>query len=274
MSAWVLLRGLARESRHWGAFRMLLRDHAAPGDLVIALDLPGTGRAWRQTSPAQVPAIADAARARVHALGVAGPVVLVGMSLGGMVALQWAASHPQEVAGCALINTSLRGHSRPWQRLRPSAWMPLAGLLRPGLEPWRREQRVLKLTSRVHATDTQLARAWARFTSRRPLTRANVIRQLWAAARFTMPRPPPVAGLLLASAGDDLVCPACSQAIAGAWDWQLRVHPSAGHDLALDDPFWVLQRLLEWRGGFGEAHGASSTSSAGARCHRTATKPP
>jgi hypothetical protein len=31
-----------------------------------------------------------------------------------------------------------------------------------------------------------------------------------------------------------------------AWRAELREHPSAGHDLPLDDPAWVAGRIAEW----------------------------
>ena len=52
-----------------------------------------------------------------------GPFVLVALSLGGMVALRWACLHPHEIAGCVLVNSSVRGLAPFWQRLRlASAW--------------------------------------------------------------------------------------------------------------------------------------------------------
>ena len=52
--------------------------------------------------------------------------------------------------------------------------------------------------------------------------------------------------LLLASLGDRLVSPRCSERIARAWNAPLRMRPDAGHDLPLDDPDWVLGQLLDW----------------------------
>ena len=48
-STWILLRGLARESGHWGAFTAQFA-RAMPGCEVLALDLPGNGYLYQHAS--------------------------------------------------------------------------------------------------------------------------------------------------------------------------------------------------------------------------------
>ncbi|KGF78004.1 hydrolase, partial [Massilia sp. JS1662] len=43
MNSWVLMRGLTRESGHWGTFMGKLQARF-PDDRIVALDLPGNGR--------------------------------------------------------------------------------------------------------------------------------------------------------------------------------------------------------------------------------------
>jgi pimeloyl-ACP methyl ester carboxylesterase len=52
--------------------------------------------------------------------------------------------------------------------------------------------------------------------------------------------------LVLASAGDRLVDPGCSRSLAKAWKLPIAVHPTAGHDLALDDGPWVAAEVKRW----------------------------
>ena len=52
--------------------------------------------------------------------------------------------------------------------------------------------------------------------------------------------------LLLQSLGDHLVNPVCSTRIAGHWRWPLVSHPTAGHDLTLDDGEWVIAQIRAW----------------------------
>ena len=248
---WVLLRGLTREARHWNGFDRKLAaelQRQGPGAArVLCLDLPGNGTLHEVRSPASVPAIAAQCRAALARGGVAPPYVLLAMSLGGMAALHWCHVAPHEVAGCVLINTSLRGHSPFWQRLRPRNYPPLARLLFSGGNLLQREIAVLGMTSNEPQHQAELPARWAAIAREHPVSRANALRQLLAAARYTpsSQRPlPPM--LVLASEGDRFVSVQCSKRFAEHWRLPLRLHARAGHDLPLDDPQWVLRQLREW----------------------------
>jgi pimeloyl-ACP methyl ester carboxylesterase len=242
---WILLRGLTRESAHWGTFADDLA-RGLPHDRVLALDLPGNGQLHRQRSPASVAGMVHACRAALAERGLAPPYHLLAMSLGAMVAIEWARTGgEQEVAGCVLINTSARPFSPLHHRLRPHNY---AALLRIALLPQSAhaiEKMVLHMTSRRAAQHGDaLVQAWAQVRAQRPVSAANALRQLWAAARYRAPREAPLERmLLLASRADGLVCCRCSVAIASAWGRHLAVHPDAGHDLPLDDPAWVVRQV-------------------------------
>jgi pimeloyl-ACP methyl ester carboxylesterase len=248
VTTWVLLRGLARESRHWGDFPTLLRQALPPGDTVLALDLPGNGARWRERSPASVPGMLQAVRSELARGPQRAPYVLVALSLGGMVAMHWAASFPEELQGCVLINSSARGAGLPWQRLRPRAWGPLLSWLLPGGDAALRERHVWRLTS-MRSPDEDLLAQWVRHARDAPVSRANVLRQLLAALRFKAPSQVRVPTLLLSSLGDRLVSPQCPAALAQGWRAPLRTHGEAGHDLPLDAPVWLVEQLVRWRSG-------------------------
>jgi pimeloyl-ACP methyl ester carboxylesterase len=243
MSTWVLLRGLTRETGHWGAFVPLLQQRLA-ASRIVALDLPGNGGLHQQRSPVDIEAMTASVRQQLAAQGLAPPYRVLAMSLGAMVAVDWAQRFAPELSACVLINTSLRGFSPSYQRLRPAN---LPALLRLGLgthSAVQREEIVLQLTSRHHQQDAALLAAWEEIAWLRPVTPANALRQLLAALRY---RPPPQAPtvpmLLLCSQRDALVNPRCSHALARHWGLPLREHPSAGHDLPLDDPAWVISQI-------------------------------
>lgn len=247
MTTWVLLRGLTRETAHWNGFDQQLAAALGPRHRVLTLDLPGNGALYQVRSPASVPAMAAACRAELLRRGHAPPYVLVAMSLGAMVALQWAHDAPRDLAGCVLINTSLRGLSPFWQRLQPRNYPALARLMLPGLTPLQRETGVLHMTSRHAARHAGVPVQWASAARLHPVSRANALRQLLAAARYRAPaQAPAVPALVLASAGDRLVSAQCSQRLAAAWGWPLAMHPDAGHDLPLDAPGWVQQQICHW----------------------------
>lgn len=242
MSTWVLLRGLTRESGHWGPFTAQLQA-ALPGCEVLALDLPGNGHLYQQSSPTQVDGMVAHCRAALARRQVYGPVHVLGMSLGAMVAVAWSATYPHEVAAQVLVNTSLRPFSPFYQRLRPGNYARLLRLALPGATPALWERSILDMTS--NAPHPDLLPQWLALRQRHPVSRANALRQLLAAARYTAPARWATPTLLLASAHDRLVSAACSQALARHGPYPLRLHPWAGHDLPLDDAAWVVQQVAE-----------------------------
>jgi len=249
MNAWLLLRGLTRDTRHWGDFPGRLAERF-PQVPIVPVDLAGNGRRHREPSPADVAAMLQDARAAAAEAGLRAPFGVVAMSLGAMVTTAWARAHPHDLAAAVLVSTSLRPFSPLTARLRPSAW---ADVLRAGLarDPVDAESAVWRLTSRRPDADRDAVVArWAEARRTHPVSTGNALRQLWAAARHRAPsRPPSVPMLLLAGAGDRLVDPACSAALSRVWRLPLRVHPWAGHDLPLDDPEWVADEIREWASG-------------------------
>jgi pimeloyl-ACP methyl ester carboxylesterase len=247
--SWVFLRGLMRESRHWGAFPEQFRAALPEADIVTP-DLPGNGANFRLRSPLSVLGMVEACRADLRARGREGPYDLLALSLGAMVAVQWQASYPDEVARCVLLNTSMRPFSRFYQRLR---WQNYPAIVRQLVlgGARRQEQLALRLTSVVHGRDTrdsELLKRWVDFHNEFPVSRLNALRQLAAAARFHAPQRGQGGAplLVLAGARDGLVDPLCSQRLAQAWGADYRVHPEAGHDLPLDDGPWVAQQVAQW----------------------------
>ncbi|MGQ3051649.1 MAG: alpha/beta fold hydrolase [Roseateles sp.] len=248
-SVWVLLRGLSRESGHWGVFpEHLLRELRAqqPGSQLLMLDLPGTGTLRRQASPTQVSAIVDACRAELQRRRVTGAVSLIGMSLGAAVLSDWANRYPDEVVAGVLINPSLRPFSELFRKPRPLNFLELALLSLSRFSARLREERVLSLTTRLTPTQAVIER-WVELQRLHPLGVRNTARQLLASVRYRASRTRPAAPmLLLCSKADSLVDWRCSQAISRAWGAPLRLHTKAGHDLPLDDPLWVARAVAEW----------------------------
>lgn len=235
---WLLLRGLARESAHWGALLERLR-RARPTDDFHTLDLPGTGLNNHLCSPSSIAATREFVERAASSLPR--PLALLGMSLGGMVALDWAQARPGDCALLVLIGTST-GRSRPWQRLQARNWPAVAQLLLIG-DSHKRELGILRLTSN-RPFSKAIIEQWLSIQQERPVTRANVLRQLYAAARYSPhhePPEPPV--LLLASRGDRLVDWRCSAALAEAWGCGFELHDTAGHDLPLDAPDWIIEQI-------------------------------
>lgn len=246
MSAWVLLRGWTRESRHWGAFPGQLRE-VLPEAQPIALDLPGMGVFHGRGSCASIAPMVAHCRAALRERDIAPPYGLVGLSLGAMVCVEWAARHPDELRGAVLVNTSLRAFSAFHERLKPSSYATILRLAFLERDIRAREAAILRLTSAGAAGDAAVLDAWTRYARERPVARIDIARQLVAAATYRAPRSAPRTPLLvLTGAHDRLVDPACSRTLAGRWGAAHAEHPTAGHDLPLDDGAWVAARIAEW----------------------------
>lgn len=242
---WIFLRGLVREAAHWDDFPARF-ESAIPGSRTYLIDLPGTGTHWRQASPTTMPEIMEAARREALGLAAGRPFYLLSISLGSMVALEWAGCHPAELAGAVLINTSLRGLSPLHQRLSCACW-PLLCRILASADVAQRERLILELTSALQHPPPGLVETRVAIHQRHPVRLGNVFRQLWAAARHCPSTDkPPIPLLLLNSLGDRMVDPGCTQAIAQRWDMRPVTHPWAGHDLPLDDADWVLAEVAAW----------------------------
>ncbi|MBV5277092.1 alpha/beta hydrolase, partial [bacterium] len=151
--------------------------------------------------------------------------------------------------------TSLRPFSPFYHRLRPANYPTLLRLALFGGDAKTWEETILRLTSHLAAasvespatSSSQLLANWIAYRQQCPVARRNVLRQLVAAARSRAPFAKPAARMLiLASAQDALVNPRCSQVLACAWQSEIAIHPSAGHDLPLDDGRWVAQQIRRW----------------------------
>ena len=191
----------------------------------------------------------DFVRQQLRQQGQTPPYRLLAMSLGGMVATDWAQTQPQEVAQLVLVNTSMRPHSRLSERLRPGNWGQLALLAARWHDAGYAERVVHRLTSQRPDTLAADIAHWEHIRKTAPVTPANAWCQLWAAARFACgPLPPACPTLILSSAGDQLVHPVCSQRIASAWHAPSVRHPWAGHDLPHDDGAWVVAEMTRHTG--------------------------
>lgn len=245
MSAWILLRGLTREARHWDRLPDALRQATGASQL-LTLDLPGNGEFAHVRAPASVADIVEFVRTAA-AQRASGPFNVLAMSLGGMVATCWAQRYPGEIGRLVLINTSMRPFSRVDERLRPSAWPGLAKVALHWRDGPRAERGIHRLTcNRIDTVETDLE-AWSAIRRSAPVSRANALRQLWAAARFTaLSAKPACPALILSSRGDRLVDPACSSKLAAAWRAPHREHPWGGHDLPHDDAAWIVGEVRAW----------------------------
>ncbi|HEY9101114.1 alpha/beta hydrolase [Chitinimonas sp.] len=241
---WVLLRGLGREARHWGAFPAALGT-ALGGATVLTPDLDGNGGRHRLASATTIAGQLQGLRQQLAEVLAQGPVNVLALSLGGMVALEWAQTQPREVARLVLVNTSVASLNPFWQRLRWRNYPRLLSLPMRGLA--EREATILAICSNEPAARAAALPQWQAWQRESPVSTANLLRQLAAAARYR-PRPgwPLCPALIVCSRQDRLVQSICSRTLAQATLWPLRCHATAGHDLPLDAPTWLAAEVAAW----------------------------
>ncbi|MBX9918790.1 MAG: SDR family NAD(P)-dependent oxidoreductase [Mycolicibacterium frederiksbergense] len=98
----LLLHGISRSLEDWSEQVQRLSQRF----YVIAPDQPGFGFSARREGPADLGALADGVAGTLAALGETRPCHVIGNSLGGAVAMQLLASHPDRVASLTLVNSA------------------------------------------------------------------------------------------------------------------------------------------------------------------------
>ncbi len=96
----VLIGGLAQDISQWG----WLTAWCAQTHRVLAFDNRGAGRTDKPDAPYTIPMMADDTDALMEAVGMSQASVL-GISMGGKIALQLALQHPERVARLILVST-------------------------------------------------------------------------------------------------------------------------------------------------------------------------
>jgi len=236
----VCIRGLLREARHWGVFATLLQRRF-PGAQIITPDIPGNGRLNHLISPDSIAGMTEALRAQVASRR---NLTLIAISMGGMIAIDWMTRYPDEVKSAVLINTSVRRLSPFYHRLRFSAGFRILKMLFHS--PAQREADILALTSSQFANDTAQLAAWQSWQRQTPVSLKNAVRQCRAAIRFTLHTQPQQPVLIVASKADRLVDYRCSARLAQALHAEYIQHETAGHDLPLDQPEWLVEVIFRW----------------------------
>ena len=241
----VLIRGLARESGHWGSFLKELqsKDYCLS---VTGLDLPGAGVYHKISSPLTIRENAEFLVSKLKEKNLDdGNLVIVSVSLGSMVAIEMAYLYPHLFKKVYLMNTSVSGLSPIHHRLQLQAMKRFYKILGSrSLE--NRELEVLKMVSNKEEDWSKNLKDWVTIAKERPIKPQNFLRQLLAASYYRLPnKKPETAMVVLNSKADRMVHYSCSEKLSKKWSLPIYTNLHAGHELALDDPEWVLERLQE-----------------------------
>jgi pimeloyl-ACP methyl ester carboxylesterase len=238
---WVFLRGLGRHGRHWPQEFVAGFQRAFPGATVELLDLAGNGTEVSRESFSKVTGYLEDCRERLQSQP---PVNILAISMGAMVAAEWAARHPNEIASMILMNTSSRTDCRFYQRMRPQNYLAILHMLVHKNDLPLRERTILQMTAAGLPHMEMIA---AQYSQLPPTSPANFLRQIVASSQYSFPERPQIPVLFLAGESDNLVNPECSRRLAARWRSRLEVNARAGHDLPLIAADWVLEKVKLFR---------------------------
>lgn len=233
----LLLRGLGRDQRHWGDFPSRLADTL--GAHLLMLDLPGVGTERLRPCPRSLYQIMQDIRQRWKATWDMEQSPgdnhweLVSISMGSMIALCWAAEYPQDFQKIYCTNVSFRGSG--WPRFKVQE---LIDSRQKSLE-----SSILHWTSNRRPIPEDWIRQWEHYRRQGPISLPNLLRQLNAAMLFKPPTRIETPLEFWASRLDRLADPRHSERLASQYRASYFEHPTAGHDLFLDDPYWVIDRI-------------------------------
>jgi len=242
---WILLRGLVRGVGHWADFPERMKK-AFPQDHIELLEIPGNGILNGEKSPLTIAETVESFRQQSGFIRDRKKVHILAISMGAMMAAEWAQRYPQEVERLVLINSSSAQHSKFYERLQPKNYfkiLALASSFRNLQAVEDVEREILAMTANSSERRAYALPLWTAESAAHPITLQNFVRQLWAANAYRFPVKAPVPTLILSCENDHFVSVSCSKALAKAWECPIYIHPWAGHDLPLDDPDWVLEKL-------------------------------
>jgi len=262
----LMVHGLGGAAINWMAVGPeMARTHRA-----LALDLAGFGQTPLQSRSAAVGANAELVHGFIEKV-VGEPVVLVGNSMGGHIAVLEAAAHPEAVQKLVLVDPAIPGpHVR---RPPPLVLGAMAALSIPGLAETILDRRVRALgpeglvrqtlalvcadPSRV---DPELVAAHVQLTRERSRLGAQNGRAFIQASRSIGLR---MAGpafwsrvatvtaptLVIHGSLDRLIPVEAARDLARRRpDWELRVLDGVGHVPMMETPDLFLEALESWRG--------------------------
>ncbi len=237
MKKLVLIRGLGRDSRHWGPLLEELKQ-ALPQLEILCLDLLGFGSKAEKKTPLDISEMTEDLLSELPK----DPVHIIGLSLGGMVVMDLVDRYPDRVDKYIIMNSSLKSLSPPWERFK-------FNLIAPTLKQliYSTPEDIEKLIIDTVFSDPTSDKAealdlWTEIQVQSPISKIAFLRQLYAASRYTGPKKLRATGLILTGEKDKLVSSNCSLRIAEHYNLELRVNPKSGHD-PLDAPVWFVDKV-------------------------------
>lgn len=249
----ILLRGLTRGSGHWLDFPKLLSAEflkTTHTQLNIELlELPGNGLKNNELSPTDPVEAINSLLEQSQFVKNNESFHLCGLSLGGMISLKIAEVYPQKIQSVTVINSSLKQYSYFYERLFPWHYIPIFKSLFFD-DPALIEKKLLSITLNDKKCAESNFSELAEFSQKYPVSFKNFIRQLKLANHIEINiekfKKNQILLQVLTSKKDRLVSYMCSLKMAKAFNSSIHIHQQAGHDLPIDDPYWLSQKIIEF----------------------------
>lgn len=242
-----LLRGLVREKSHWDWFKKYIHDEF-PSANIILLEIPGVGETCEQISPDNfIDMVKFMRNKHIKSINDSSENILIAMSLGGMIARVWLDQFDSDFKKLILINTSFKGITPLFERLRPLSLLRFFKIFcTPEIE--KREKQILEMVSNDEDARLKLLPGWIEIQNKRPVKRASFINQIKAAltSKVSIEVPKSVEILIIAGKGDKLCNYKSSIKLNKAWGGEIILHETAGHDIPIDEPVWLVQSIKKW----------------------------
>ena len=233
----MLIHGSGMNARSW--VRQL---QGLGGTLrMVALDLPGHG----ESDSAPAASVEDYAAAAAHFLVAldSGPVVIVGHSLGGAIAIALAARRPDLVRGLVLVASCVR------LPLVDSVGERLVAYLPGSLRRLLFFSMVKKVLFAPDAPADAIIVTMQELRACRPETIVNDVRAARAMDLTEQARALDAPTLVLVGSRDRLTTPALAERLRGLIPGaRLRIADGAGHMLPLEAPDWVNREIVDFIG--------------------------
>ena len=282
----VLLHGLGGSHVNWVSLGPLLAKRAR----LLAPDLPGFGYTRPQARATTVQANARWVDRFLLETAKA-PAILVGNSMGGLVAILEAVANPEAVAGLILVNPALPLAPKEPRDLQVT--LAFSAYFVPGVGEYFTRSRARKLgpeglvresfalccvdASRVPPDVIDAHVEVARARLKMPWADASMLAAARSMLRLLLRRRhfmrmlervgPPT--LLISGEGDRLVKLAAAKVVSDSRaDWTFRSFDDLGHVPQLEDPERTAREIWSWLDGSGseawETAGATKQAAAGA----------
>lgn len=246
----VYIRGLVREKRHWDRFVPFMKKHF-PNDDHFSVDIKGVGERYQVRSSSTISGMAEDIKEQLekkYGDTLAGDLNLISVSMGGMIAIQFAYQFPDLVNSLVLMNTSIKGVNSIRLRLKPYGMINFFKVMF-AFTTEKREDIILNMVSNNTLTREEIRPTWIKIQKENPVSKLNSFLQTFAAFRFSYPgvKIPAEKMLFLAGKGDNLCDYRCSEQLNKLFKGSsLSIHETAGHNIIDDDSEWVSQEITNF----------------------------